>query len=87
MDLVEQLKMSARRTKMRIVLGEGPDPRMVEAAATLVKEEVCAPRMRYWLRRESRASTSAALRSSISRRAIRLMISRTRFTRCARPRG
>jgi len=41
MDLVEQLKRTARRKKMQIVLGEGPDPRMVEAAATLVKEEVC----------------------------------------------
>ena len=41
MDLVGQLKMRARKKKMHIVLGEGPDPRMVQAAATLVKEEVC----------------------------------------------
>ncbi|MBN1591748.1 MAG: phosphate acetyltransferase, partial [Candidatus Coatesbacteria bacterium] len=42
MDLVEQLKRSARMKKMHIVLGEGPDPRMVEAAATLVREEICS---------------------------------------------
>ncbi|RLC45628.1 MAG: phosphate acetyltransferase [Candidatus Coatesbacteria bacterium] len=41
MDLVEQLKRRARARKMQIILGEGPDPRMVEAAATLVKEEIC----------------------------------------------
>ena len=42
MDLVGQLKMRARKKKMHIVLGEGPDPRMVLAAATLVKEDVCS---------------------------------------------
>lgn len=41
MDFVEQLKRRARQKKMQIILGEGPDPRMVEAAATLVKEEIC----------------------------------------------
>ena len=41
MDLVEQLKMRARTKKTHVVLGEGPDPRMVEAAATLVNEEIC----------------------------------------------
>jgi len=41
MELVEQLKRSARQHKKQIIFGEGPDPRMVEAAATVVKEEVC----------------------------------------------
>lgn len=39
--MVEQLKRRARTKKMQIVLGEGPDPRMVEASAALVKEEIC----------------------------------------------
>jgi len=42
MDLVEKLTRSARQVKKRIVLGEGPDPRMVEAAANLVNEDICA---------------------------------------------
>lgn len=41
MDLEGQLKRRARTKKMQVILGEGPDPRMVEAAATLTREEVC----------------------------------------------
>lgn len=67
-ELLQDLRRRARRVAARIALPEAEDPRILEAAARAVREQLCRPLLVGDTTRIQRASTAAGIEPEITRK-------------------